>query len=314
MRSQHPVSRRRRLIARTTVGLIIVVTIADGALILLHDSATPVSVDDAIAQYRSRLAVTASTNGLASTPTTPTASAGPASTSSASTTELVAAGADPVDPTEPTSTGTTPPADPARLPAPGVYRYDTTGYEEVGVPGSRRSFPDETTITVTPTDCGVAETWRPFQEHVEYNDVCTAGTATRLAGFGSSISFYGQTDTEHFACDPSATFGPAATSPGQSWTFDCTTGSTTATSQAALLGEETFDIDNVTVDTIHVRVETTFSGDQRGTSTNDYWFATTNALLVKNTGSVHAHSSGSFGSTDYTETYGLLLTSTLPQR
>ncbi len=202
----------------------------------------------------------------------------------------------------------------AELPELGVYRYATSGHESVSVPGSGRDFPEETAITITDSDCGVLETWQPFEEHEEHNLVCPDGPNTRLAAFESDIVFYGQTDREEFTCDPAASFGSADLQSGQRWSFTCSAETTTAESHATLVGHEQLTVADTVVDSVHVRVDTTLTGHEQGNSTNDYWFRTSDTLLIKNTGTIHSRSSGSFGSTDYTETYDLLLTSLTPAR
>src|SRR5215211_664686 len=59
------------------------------------------------------------------------------------------------------------------LPAPGVYRYATTGSERVdALGGATHTYPPITTITVTEAGCGVQTRWDALQERWNLRQLC----------------------------------------------------------------------------------------------------------------------------------------------
>lgn len=299
-----------RITAGAVVGLLVVSLFG---LVLVARRATPVTVSQALTQFRAarhRMGPTRPTPATVRSASVPIPAASPApSAGLPAGTHL--AGPGPVPGPAPESTSS---IRPDALPAPGVYTYATTGYEEVSVPGSRRTFPSQTTITVEPAGCGEVEIWQPFAQHTERTTVCPSGGGLRMAEYYFSDSFYGQTATSDSICDQNAYLHFAAVTPGQSWTFTCSSSRTTITNRATVIGREIVGVGGQEVPTIHVHVDSTLSGASDGTSPSDYWFSVPGDVLVKNTGQVNSKTSGSFGTTSYNEVYSLLLSSMQPQQ
>lgn len=170
-----------------------------------HDSATRVSVDDALDRYRDDIAtVPAPTRPVA--PTNPTV----ASTTGAP---------QPVEPVGTTAESTTAPttapttalaAPPPSLPAPGVYLYATEGREHVtALGGTEHVYPAETTLTVTPDGCGVHLRWDLLAERYEEWNLCVAGGAVVLQPTGVQFhQFFGQSQTDVSECRATVPLAP----------------------------------------------------------------------------------------------------------
>jgi hypothetical protein len=103
------------------------------------------------------------------------------------------------------------------LPVAGVYRYATEGGEEVdALGGTRHDYPLETTITVTPTDCGVRFRWDALEERYEVWELCGTGGALSIVEYTSFHRFFGQPDRQHYACAVAGEVLPATIAPARS--------------------------------------------------------------------------------------------------
>lgn len=267
--------RSRRITAGAVVGLLVVSLLG---FLLVARRATPVTVSQALTQFRAarhRMGATRPTPATVRSASAPIPVASPvSSTGLPAGTHL--AGPRPDQRGAPESTSNVPPD---ALPPLGVYTYATTGYEEVSVPGSRRAFPSQTTITVEPAGCGEVEIWQPFAQHTERTTVCRSGGGLRMAEYYFSDSFYGQTSSSDSICDQNAYLHFATVTPGQSWTFTCSSSNSAITNRATVIGREIVGVGGGEVPTIHVHVDSTLSGASNGTSPSDYWFSVPGDVL-----------------------------------
>lgn len=271
---------------------------------------TPVGVNQALTRFRASLPpVTAAV--APGHPTTTTAASAPPKGAAAVTAPIPTAGGSGTAQTL-RAQGVGAGAGPAEtLPAPGVYVYDTSGYEEVSIPGSRRDYPSQTTITVQPAGCGVVETWQPFEQHTERTTLCLSPTGLLMASYFVEVAFYGQTSTTTVVCGADAYVVRDGAKAGQTWSFTCSSAQVKAANEVTFIGLETIDVAGRPILTRHVHIDTSTIGAKgaRGNSPADYWFAAGGPeLLVRNTGTVRSD-----GSVSYTETYDLELRSTEPQ-
>lgn len=225
------------------------------------------------------------------------AAAGPAS-------EPASAAAPPPDQPAPQ-----PPAPQRRRPEAGVYRYATTGWEELSTPGSRRSFPAETAQTVTHTDCGFTQRWQPFEERSDTFALCTAdGGHMVLAHAEVHRAFYGHGHDQRFTCEPTAA------PPGAAWAARCDDGdATTMEVTARPAGEEVLDVAGQPVPTRKVLLDSHLEGDTAGDRRAVSWLAE-DGLLVRTEVTSDLRVQGPFGPVRYREEHQLQLADRTPSR
>jgi hypothetical protein len=191
----------------------------------------------------------------------------------------------------------------------GTFSYATTGYETTNIPGTRRSYPSTTKITNKAHSCGVQSTWKPVSEHAQKQLVCPSGNALKIVEYQTTISFYGASSGEDFKCSgPSYIYQPKV-APGTVWKYRCKASDATASQSAKVIGYQTINVGGTAVRTLHVHVDTKLSGNSSGTSSEDYWIATSKPILVKETGAVAATQQN----VRYNETYSLALKSLSPK-
>jgi hypothetical protein len=89
------------------------------------------------------------------------------------------------------------------------------------------------------------------------------------------------------------------------WKYKCKSPDAVASQQAHVIGYSRMSVGGKSVRVLHVTVNTTLTGSDAGTSTQDYWISTKTPVLVKETGKVEATQQ----SIHYTEVYSLTLAS-----
>jgi hypothetical protein len=201
-----------------------------------------------------------------------------------------------------------------RLPDPGVYRYATTGQEHVdALGGTTHDYPVVTTVTVTPTGCGVQVRWDALEERWSSRQLC-AGPAGITAYTDTTFHrFYGQDDVTDATCSPPFVFLPAAPSPGASWSATCVDGDDHEAITLTVVGIEDVVVAGQAVKAAHITwAEIDHSSDQDGTITTDRWLALDNGLLLRETSTTTSTTSTVIGDVHYREQYELTLTSLTP--
>ena len=192
------------------------------------------------------------------------------------TTTAVAAVTSAADTGTTTSTIPTP-----ELPALGVYQYATTGSDAVdALTGARHEYPAITTITVTPSGCGVRLRWDVAVERWDTWDWCLAGDAVRLERWTGHHEFFGIAATNDYVCsgDPR----PLDAAPGTSWTMVCNVEDhDTSSYVGTVLDRTTMSIGGVDVPALHIRYEVEVSGNSTGTHSVEGWYRTTDGLPLR---------------------------------
>jgi hypothetical protein len=213
-----------------------------------------------------------------------------------------------------------PPAAASELPRVGVYAYDTTGFEQLNIAGTRRSWPSVTAITVTDQGCGVNLQWDALAEHQEDNGLCASSgsgpgsdQALLWESSSSTVGFFGLVTHQELSCDPGSVLRPATNTSGQHWSFECRSVGDIWRVSADTVGVENVTVGRAKVPALHVRLAIAISGSETGTSPTDYWFALDGSEIVK-AESVTDVSQGSspFGAVRYHDEYRLELTSVTP--
>lgn len=205
------------------------------------------------------------------------------------------------------------PAEGLRPPEPGVYRYATTGGEQLSVRGSARDYPETTTITVRHDQCGFTERWDVFDERWEQRDWCLQDDRRPLVAMTSYREFFGHGQRNELTCHGDAP-PMRVVGPGTRWTVVCEDEDTTATSRVEVMGRSSIEVDGEQLDTAHVRMETRIEGETSGRMTGERWIVPATGLLVREQWETEVETSGPVGPVDYTEEYTLRLESTTPAR
>lgn len=228
-------------------------------------------------------------------------------TSSATPTNAASSAA-PTESTAPTPTATD---SAAAVPAGvlGTFTYATTGSEETNIPGTHRDFPKTTKIVNKLEGCGISSTWKPIAEHVQKQVLCPGGDGVKVKSYETTISFYGVTSGENFTCSGPSYIYREGVKAGDTWSFKCKSPDAVAAQTSRAVGFETVNVGGTSVRALHVHVETKLQGEDAGTSTQDYWIATKQPVLVKETGQVTAQQ----GNVHYSSTYSLALKSLSPK-
>jgi hypothetical protein len=204
----------------------------------------------------------------------------------------------------------------AYLPRAGVYSYDTAGFEQLNVTGTRRSWPHVTAITVTDQGCGVNLQWDALAEHQEDNSMCPGSDQALVwQSSSSTVGFFGLVTQQVLSCDPGSAMRPPTNAIGQQWAFRCRSIGDVWHVSGRTVGVENVAVGGVKVPALHVRLDIAISGAETGTSPTDYWFALDGAEIVRAESVTDvAQGSSPFGVVRYHDEYRLDLTSLTPRR
>jgi hypothetical protein len=83
---------------------------------------------------------------------------------------------------------------------PGVFAYDTSGFEEVdALGGARHVYPAHTTIVARRAGCGLVLRWQPFEERLQEWELCDG---LRLRRITERHRFFGTDDRRTYRCEP----------------------------------------------------------------------------------------------------------------
>jgi hypothetical protein len=196
------------------------------------------------------------------------------------------------------------------LPVPGVYRYGTTGGEEVSFLDYRREYTPVTHRIVTRHGCGIREEQHFLVQHVEYYDRC----GERLVAYGTDIAFWWTHGTQDFTCT-GGSFDGAGLRPGERVDWDCRDEDTRARQTTEYLADETVEVDGIPLPARHTRWTTTFSGATTGTAVVDDWFHVGTGLVLRETREIGLRVGSPFiGDLAYIDVSEYLLLSATPDR
>lgn len=206
---------------------------------------------------------------------------------------------------------------PGRQPAPGVYVYDTTGWEETdALGGARHEYPTTSTITIRATGCGVVARWDVLEERSDEYERCPARDGgEHLAGFTSRHAFYGRSDERNFRCDPGSVYRPPPAAPaGTTWTYRCRSDTTVTASTVTLLAYEIATVGGTSVNAVHLRERGEPAGDTTGTMQREVWLSVSDGVLLREWVRMESHTSQGAIKASYREQYELRLRSLEPSR
>jgi hypothetical protein len=202
-----------------------------------------------------------------------------------------------------------------QLPPSGVYRYRTTGGEQLSLAGINRHFPADTEAIVTDARCATVE-WEPFQQHTEGLVECPM--ADGGLGLSSALSYEqiaGTKTTDVIRCPTHTYFVPPDPKPGLRWHGTChATGQTVGVS-GLIVGTSSVRVKGTAVPALHTRLTLTVSGGESGTNPNDYWISLKNGVILRQQETVTmAQQAGPLGSVRYSEQMAITIDSLAPVR
>ena len=195
-------------------------------------------------------------------------------------------------------------------PTPGVYVYDTVGDERIdALGGPTHAYPAQTTMTVTYTDCGYRVRWDVFQERFDELDLCITPEGESVDTTRQYREFFGITNDRTYQCDAAALVRVEPAVFGETRTTPCTSPASDAEIRVTVVGLEKIQVGNESVDALHILLETTLSGDVRGTSSLNYWTDPQNGLIFRRESTVTSDADSPVGVTRYDENYTVQLVS-----
>lgn len=196
------------------------------------------------------------------------------------------------------------------LPAPGVYRYRTTGGELISLFHTRRNYSPTTMRIVTRRGCGVREEQFFVTQHLEYYDRC----GPQLVTYGTDIAYWWTHGTQDFTCH-GGSFDMAGARPGDRVEWDCADEDTKAHQITDYVGDETVEVEGVPLPARHTRWTTLFSGATVGGATVDDWFDPSTGTLLREKRAIALRvGSGFVGRLSYTDVSEYVLLSVTPDR
>jgi hypothetical protein len=203
-------------------------------------------------------------------PTAPTAAPSTAPTSTSTSSSV------------PTSAPATPKAGALAPPQPGVYRYRTTGGENISLLGAHHAYPAETYAAVHRTGgCGWQFRAEVVKEHVDRREMCSDPDRVLQLEQQRAVTFFGTTDGALMRCDPPQVQYADGDVVGTRTVSACSDGAgadATMTRTIVWFGSAT--VGGTTVETVTYRVEGAMTGRVRGTSVDLYTVVRTTGLPV----------------------------------
>ncbi len=203
----------------------------------------------------------------------------------------------------------------AKIPPFGVYRYLTTGAEEIEstAASTGHQYGRLTAITITPTRCGVKERWQPLVQSWTEGELCLAPTSSRVISVRNFHEFFGESKLVRYTCRGGSAPYSAELRPGMAWVTRCRSDEGTVISHVSVRGLGKIKVGRKAIEAVHLHSAVTLSGNPDGTDTQDSWLRRSDGLLLRRTESSKAHVSAGGGS-EFSQHFQIGLVSTQAQR
>ena len=203
----------------------------------------------------------------------------------------------------------------SQLPPAGVYRYRTSGGEQLSVGSISRTFPVATDMIVTDARCTTMK-WEPLEQHVEGLVECPLHDGSfSITSAPSYEEIAGTRTTSVMHCPPGTYLVPPDPAAGERWETTCHMTGQRVVVSGQIIGSSSVAVGRRTVPALHTRLTLTFSGSQSGTNPNDYWISMHDGLILRQRETVDLEQrDGPFGSVRYTEQMTIALDSLTPVR
>jgi hypothetical protein len=192
---------------------------------------------------------------------------------------------------------------------PGLYVYETVGFETIdALGGARHDYPAETFLTIRSEGCGFKVRWQALEEHWSERTICEDG---RLEVIDSYHEWFGIPEQSTWICEENARMLPVGDE--TEWSFTCEKeDDSVQTWEYRLVGTETVTVGGEDVETLHLHVVETISGRTNGGSDSHNWVLPGTPLIVKRINDGTNVSGSRVGDVTYHEEVELLLTSVVP--
>ncbi len=184
---------------------------------------------------------------------------------------------------------------------PGVYRYLTTGFEEVdALSGGRHEYPAETFMTITLSECGPVVRWDALAERWIDWEHCGSNLAVTMSS--TYHEWFGIPDLEEETCvEPR----PIAGAAGGLTTTICDTQGTLETYETTIVGQEVLEVGGVPIETTHLRRTSSLTEGSTGTAVVEVWRVSGTALIVRMEVSRSSVTPSPIGDVTYVEEFTL---------
>lgn len=211
-----------------------------------------------------------------------------------------------------TASSTTASSPALQAPAPGVYVFSTSGQESVdALGGDTHTYPAETTIMVTLTDCGFRMSWIPLSGRWDTTDVCGADGGFAETTVANAHEFFRISQVEHFVSEPGSWWLPP--NGVTQWTSTSRSdGGRTTVRTGRLAGQEQVPVGTEVRPAVHVRFDDTITGSSTGTSSTDLWLDPSTGLPLRETSTATTGNDTIVGHVEFHESIDLRLVSTTP--
>jgi hypothetical protein len=205
--------------------------------------------------------------------------------------------------------------DSPHLPPSGVYRYWTSGGEQLSLGGISRSFPAVTQMIVNESNCATVR-WEPFEEHVEGLVECpVAHHGLVMTSALSDEQIAGIRTAEVIRCPTSAYLVPPNPTTGERWDAVCHAPSQRVGLAGEIVGMSSVRVGRRSVPALHTRLTLSFSGSELGANPTDYWISPQDGLILRQRETVDvAQQAGPLGAVRFTERMAIALASVTPAR
>ncbi len=192
---------------------------------------------------------------------------------------------------------------------PGVYRYRTTGFEQIdALSGARHEYPSETFMTITAGDCGPVVRWDALSERwIDWEHCGPDLAVTRSATYHE---WFGIPDLENEVCVEPRPIGGVT---GEVTTTVCDADGLLETYEVTIVGSEVRDVAGVPTETIHIRRISSLSGASTGTAEIDVWRASGTVLVVRMQVTRRSVTPSAVGDVTYSEEFVLDLVGLTPE-
>ncbi len=259
---------------------------------ILHDTARVVGTNEAIDRYRATTTTVEPTSVPTTVPTSaPATSPGPSTVPPTTARPLLT------------------------LPAPGVYRYSTTGSESIDVlGGATHDYPAQTLVTVTQEGCGVRVRWDLLKERREEWVLCVSDAGIELQPDGAFQyhEFFGTGELEPVTCDRAVPLVPVDRKPQSAVALDCMLAQDVWQPSWEVLDAGTRTVEGAQVESIHVRMSVENDSEFYEHTVIDWWLDQHGLPLEMSTTKVSNSHSDLIGNVVYHETYDATLESLTP--
>ena len=200
------------------------------------------------------------------------------------------------------------------VPPLGVYRYETNGGRnlDLGLIERSNGYGGTSTITLSPTRCGIRERWQVLVERWSNSQVCLTREGARLTKLTQYHEFLGQTRLSEYTCREEPTPFTRELRVGMSWTTRCRADDGSVATQTEVAAIEGVEVAGRTFPALRFESESELTGNPDGTAEQVSWLRRSDGLLLRRTASTDVRVADPGG--DFTEEYEIELVSPRPQR